>query len=169
MTPLSNDSPQWALAPRAGTTGTALFVFNEPSVFDNNGSQVRDRSPDTRQIMEWPRRSIRSIRAHVDGRPRDQRRRGCCERSGSNLNVLHPGSPPLTSHPSPQMGGDITGLFLTDEEGTMSTVDVSAKFINGKPAAIEAKYIMRSSTEWDRFMRFMQRYAEDNGLGFNQK
>ena len=67
------------------------------------------------------------------------------------------------------MGGDITGLFLTDEEGTMSTVDVSAKFINGKPAAIEAKYIMRSSTEWDRFMRFMQRYAEDNGLGFNQK
>jgi photosystem II 13kDa protein len=25
---------------------------------------------------------------------------------------------------------------------------------------------MRSSMEWDRFMRFMERYAEENGLGF---
>jgi photosystem II protein len=59
--------------------------------------------------------------------------------------------------------GEITGLYLVDEEGTLSTVDVSAKFVNGKPKGIEAKYTMRSSFEWDRFMRFMERYAEDHG------
>ena len=38
-----------------------------------------------------------------------------------------------------------------------------------KPDRIEAKYVMRSAFEWDRFMRFMERYAEDNELGFNKK
>jgi photosystem II reaction center protein Psb28 len=31
-------------------------------------------------------------------------------------------------------------LFMIDEEGEMATVDVNAKFINGKPDAIECKY-----------------------------
>ena len=46
--------------------------------------------------------------------------------------------------------GDITGLYLVDDEGTLSTVDVQAKFLNGKPDRIEAKYVMRSKFEWDR-------------------
>lgn len=65
--------------------------------------------------------------------------------------------------------GDITGLYLVDDEGTLSTVDVSAKFVNGKPDRIEAKYFMRSEFEWNRFLRFMERYAEDNELGFAKK
>ncbi|KAK9809862.1 hypothetical protein WJX72_000522 [[Myrmecia] bisecta] len=64
--------------------------------------------------------------------------------------------------------GDITGLYLEDDEGTLTTVDVQAKFVNGKPDRIEAKYVMRSAFEWDRFMRFMERYAEDKGLGFQK-
>jgi len=62
--------------------------------------------------------------------------------------------------------GDITGLYMLDEEGTLSTVDVSAKFLNGKPSKIEGQYIMRNTNEWDRFMRFMERYATENQLGF---
>jgi len=62
--------------------------------------------------------------------------------------------------------GDITGLYMLDEEGTLSTVDVSAKFLNGKPSKIEGQYIMRNTSEWDRFMRFMERYAKENELGF---
>lgn len=64
--------------------------------------------------------------------------------------------------------GDITGLYMTDDEGTITTVDVQAKFINGKPSKIEAKYVMRSTFEWERFMRWMERYAEEKGLGFAQ-
>ncbi|MED6134694.1 Photosystem II reaction center Psb28 protein [Stylosanthes scabra] len=65
--------------------------------------------------------------------------------------------------------GDITGLYLIDEEGTLQSVDVSAKFVNGKPSGIEAKYVMRSPREWDRFMRFMERYSNANGLQFIKK
>jgi photosystem II protein len=64
--------------------------------------------------------------------------------------------------------GDITGLFMEDDEGTLTTTDVKAKFVNGKPQAIEARYAMRSGFEWDRFMRFMDRYAEQKGLGFEK-
>lgn len=62
--------------------------------------------------------------------------------------------------------GDITGFYMIDEEGVLQSVDVNAKFVNGKPAGIVAKYTMRSPREWDRFMRFMERYANANGLQF---
>lgn len=62
--------------------------------------------------------------------------------------------------------GEVLGMFMIDEEGEMSTTDVNAKFTNGKPQAIESTYVMTSPQEWDRFMRFMERYGEANGLGF---
>ncbi|KAH8517528.1 hypothetical protein H0E87_005451 [Populus deltoides] len=65
--------------------------------------------------------------------------------------------------------GDITGFYMIDEEGILQSVDVNAKFVNGKPERIEAKYIMRTPREWDRFMRFMERYANANGLQFVKK
>ncbi|CAJ1970485.1 unnamed protein product [Cylindrotheca closterium] len=64
--------------------------------------------------------------------------------------------------------GDVTGMFMIDEEGEISTTDVNAKFSNGKPQAIESTFVMKSPEEWDRFMRFMERYGEDNGLGFSK-
>ncbi|XP_002977960.2 photosystem II reaction center PSB28 protein, chloroplastic [Selaginella moellendorffii] len=65
--------------------------------------------------------------------------------------------------------GEITGIYMIDDEGVLQSVDVSAKFVNGKPAKIEAKYVMRNIGEWDRFMRFMERYAAENNLGFVKK
>lgn len=69
---------------------------------------------------------------------------------------------------STQSSGEITGLFLIDDEGEMTTTDVNATFSNGKPQAIECRYVMNSPAEWDRFMRFMERYGEANGLGFTK-
>lgn len=63
---------------------------------------------------------------------------------------------------------EITGMYMIDEEGEISTREVTAKFINGQPEALEASYVMKNVDEWDRFMRFMQRYAEENDLGFNK-
>ncbi len=63
---------------------------------------------------------------------------------------------------------DITGMYLVDEEGELVTREVKAKFVNGQPEALEAIYIIRSASEWDRFMRFMERYAEENDLGFSK-
>jgi photosystem II 13kDa protein len=64
--------------------------------------------------------------------------------------------------------GNITGMYMKDEEGELVTRDVNAKFVNGKPQAIEAVYIIKSPEDWDRFMRFMERYASDNGLTFTR-
>jgi photosystem II 13kDa protein len=69
---------------------------------------------------------------------------------------------------SQQEGVEITGMYLVDEEGELVTRDVNGKFVNGEPAGIEAIYVMKSEAEWDRFMRFMNRYAEQNGLGFTK-
>ena len=65
-------------------------------------------------------------------------------------------------------GDEITGMYLIDEEGEIATRRVNAKFINGQPAGLEAMCIMNGPEEWDRFMRFMERYAEKNGLGFSK-
>ena len=63
---------------------------------------------------------------------------------------------------------EITGMYLIDEEGEIITREVKGKFINGKPEALEAVHVMRSKDEWERFLRFMQRYAEENGLEFSK-
>jgi photosystem II 13kDa protein len=63
---------------------------------------------------------------------------------------------------------DITGMYMIDEEGEIMTREVKAKFINGQPEALEAVYVMKSVAEWDRFIRFMERYAEENDLGFSK-
>jgi photosystem II 13kDa protein len=63
---------------------------------------------------------------------------------------------------------EITGMYLIDEEGEIVTREVKGKFINGKPEALEAVLIMGSPPEWDRFMRFMERYAKEKGLEFTK-
>jgi photosystem II 13kDa protein len=63
---------------------------------------------------------------------------------------------------------DITGMYMIDEEGEIVTREVKGKFVNGKADALEALHIMKSVEEWDRFMRFMERYAEENGLDLDQ-
>ena len=62
--------------------------------------------------------------------------------------------------------GEITGMYLIDEEGTLETRDVNARFVNGKPEAIESIYIMKSPEAWDRFMRFMERYGRSKWFSF---
>lgn len=63
---------------------------------------------------------------------------------------------------------EITGMYMIDEEGEIVTREVKGKFVNGKPEALEALHLMKSEDEWDRFMRFMQRYSESHGLEFNK-
>ncbi|MEC4806923.1 MAG: photosystem II reaction center protein Psb28 [Jaaginema sp. PMC 1079.18] len=63
-------------------------------------------------------------------------------------------------------GEDITGMYMVDEEGEIVTREVKGVFVNGQARALEALHIMKSADEWDRFMRFMERYAEDQGLEF---
>ena len=64
--------------------------------------------------------------------------------------------------------GEITGMYLIDIEGILETRDVYTYFINGKPIIIESIYIMKNLESWNRFMRFMKRYGDTNGLIFTK-
>jgi photosystem II protein len=70
---------------------------------------------------------------------------------------------------APETMGDIIGMFMLDEEGEMVTREVKARFVNGRASAIEATYSWKSTIDFERFMRFAQRYAEGHGLGFSGK
>lgn len=63
---------------------------------------------------------------------------------------------------------EITGMYMIDEEGEIVTREVNGKFINGKIRALEVVHVMKSVEDWDRFMRFMERYAKENGLEFSK-
>ena len=68
---------------------------------------------------------------------------------------------------APNAVGDITGMFLLDDEGELITRDVKGRFVNGKASALEATYTWKSEADFERFMRFAERYAEGHELGFN--
>ncbi|MEB3265008.1 MAG: photosystem II reaction center protein Psb28 [Cyanobacteriota bacterium] len=67
---------------------------------------------------------------------------------------------------APEAMGDITGMFMVDEEGELVTRDVKARFVNGKASALEATFTWKSVPDFERFMRFAQRYADSHELGF---
>jgi photosystem II protein len=68
---------------------------------------------------------------------------------------------------APETMGDIAGMFLVDEEGELVTREVNARFVNGKASALEATFTWKSSSDFERFMRFAQRYADSHDLGFS--
>ena len=69
---------------------------------------------------------------------------------------------------APETFGNIGGMWMVDEEGEMVTREVNGKFVNGIPSALEATYTWKTEEDFERFMRFAQRYADSNGLGYSQ-
>jgi len=61
---------------------------------------------------------------------------------------------------------DIQGMYLIDEEGQITTreINIVVSKKNGKYNAIEALYCWRSERDFNRFMRFANRYAKKFGL-----
>lgn len=66
---------------------------------------------------------------------------------------------------SKESSDEITGLYLIDDEGEIVSREVKGKFINGEARGIEAVLIMKSKGEFERFVRFMDKYAAEHGLG----
>ena len=63
---------------------------------------------------------------------------------------------------------EITGMYMIDEEGQITSRDVKARFVNGQPKFLEGLYIMKTKEEWERFMRFMESYAKEHDLEFKK-
>ncbi|MCU0532286.1 MAG: photosystem II reaction center protein Psb28 [Hydrococcus sp. Prado102] len=65
-------------------------------------------------------------------------------------------------------------LRLIDSEGQISVEPSSLKFIFGGDEGdeilrVECGFEIDRDEHWDRFMRFMHRYAETNGMGYQDK
>ena len=61
----------------------------------------------------------------------------------------------------------ITSMRLVDEEGEIKSTDVSASFVNGQPVSLQVTHVMPTAEKWERFIRFMDRYAAASELGFD--
>ncbi|WP_036532623.1 photosystem II reaction center protein Psb28 [Neosynechococcus sphagnicola] len=64
-------------------------------------------------------------------------------------------------------------LILADAEGQMELQPASVKFIFGGDDGddlqrMECKLEIDQDQHWDRFMRFMHRYAEANGMAYGE-
>ena len=65
-------------------------------------------------------------------------------------------------------------LCLIDEEGTISVEPSGIKFRFGGPEGdelegVECQFELDREDHWERFIRFMNRYAEANGMAYGEK
>ncbi|HIK05187.1 MAG TPA: photosystem II reaction center protein Psb28 [Trichormus sp. M33_DOE_039] len=68
----------------------------------------------------------------------------------------------------------LNALLLTDEEGEINITPSSTRFIFGgdegdELRGVECKFEVERDDHWERFMRFMHRYAEANGMEYGEK
>ena len=64
-------------------------------------------------------------------------------------------------------------LRLTDEEGQIDVQPDSVQFVFGGPEGddlqrVDCKFAVTQDDHWDRFMRFMNRYADANGMEYGE-
>lgn len=67
----------------------------------------------------------------------------------------------------------LNSLLLTDEEGAISVTPSSVQFLFSGPEGddlqrVECKFEVDQEDHWERFMRFMHRYADANGLTYGE-
>ncbi|MBW4629807.1 MAG: photosystem II reaction center protein Psb28 [Brasilonema octagenarum HA4186-MV1] len=67
----------------------------------------------------------------------------------------------------------LNSMLLKDEEGEISVTPSSTQFIFGGPEGdelqrVECKFEVDQEEHWERFMRFMNRYAQVNDMVYGE-
>ncbi|NMG11450.1 photosystem II reaction center protein Psb28 [Brasilonema sp. UFV-L1] len=67
----------------------------------------------------------------------------------------------------------LNSMLLTDEEGEIRVTPSSTQFIFGggegdELQRVECKFDIEQDEHWERFMRFMNRYAQANGMAYGE-
>ena len=65
-------------------------------------------------------------------------------------------------------------MRLVDAEGEIQVEPSSMKFVFGGPEGddlerVECRFEIDQDDHWERFMRFMERYAEANGMAYGER
>ena len=144
---------------RDGSTGVATFTFDNPSFLaaasaelgETTGARVALRRPC--ELLCATAVAPAHVRRHVP-----QRRRG--------HTLDHGGAPPPPALRVVPDRGVVPNSTHAIRHACTRAPQVTANFINGKPRIVKGVVVMKTEGEWDRFMRFMERYGAANGLGF---
>lgn len=84
----------------------------------------------------------------------------------SNRNLKHSLRSTLASL---ALASSLTGVVAACSADTPTVTQVPstirAKFLNGEFKALEVTYDMETEAEWDRFLRFMERFSAANQMG----
>ncbi len=67
----------------------------------------------------------------------------------------------------------LNSMVLADEEGEIRVTPTSTKFIFGGPEGddlqqVKCEFAIEQDDHWERFMRFMHRYAAANGMAYDE-
>jgi photosystem II protein len=141
---------------RDGSTGVATFTFDNPSFLAAASAELGETTG-----VPCFRRPCHLLCARTVAAAR-VRRHVPQGRRGHTLD--HGGAPPVTCPPDGARSTHAVALTLSCTRAPQ----VTANFVNGKPRIVKGVVVMKSEGEWDRFMRFMERYGAANGLGFSK-
>ena len=144
---------------RDGSTGVATFTFDNPSFLTAASAELGETTgvPCLRrpcQLLCARTVAAARVRRHVP-----QGRRGHA--------LDHGGAPPVACPPDGTRPTHAVALSRITRSCARAP-QVTANFVNGKPRIVKGVVVMKSEQEWDRFMRFMERYGAANGLGFSK-
>ncbi|XP_021899066.1 photosystem II reaction center PSB28 protein, chloroplastic-like [Carica papaya] len=132
-----------------------LFSFNGQSLHLSRSlaAPIRHKSPKPGPVIMMVKQNIQCIKGTGE-----QTIPNVClikSRDGTNGVARFKFNQPYVLNSTGEVG-DIIGFYMTDEEGVLQSADISAKFIKEKSTGMDARYVMRSPCDWDRFMRFME-------------
>lgn len=60
----------------------------------------------------------------------------------------------------------ISGMYILDKNRIIKTRYIKVYFKDGKPDTLEAIYISRNSTEWNKLITLLNEFSEQNNLTF---
>ena len=143
---------------RDGSTGVATFTFDNPSFLAAASAELGETT------------GARALRHPCQLLCAKRRAHPCAQACTSK--TLRARSRPrryIAAICPPRGVGKVVAVAPTPRPASLTPArafQVTANFINGKPRIVKGVVVMKTEGEWDRFMRFMERYGQANGLGF---
>ena len=137
---------------RDGSTGVATFTFDNPSFLAAASAELGETTgarAALRRLCQLP--------------CANRRARSCAQACTSRTTRAHSRPRRCAAATCPPRGARSR---RPPQLHARLTPQVTANFINGKPRIVKGVVVMKTEGEWDRFMRFMERYGQANGLGF---
>ena len=145
---------------RDGTTGVATFTFDNPSFLAAASQELGETTGMYLKDSEGTIQTSEVTANFINGKPRIVK--------GVIVMRGEVSAPAAHSRSAPGIPCLATRLPSLPPRPPYLATASSSQGLRAHALRPRARAFVCSQDEWDRFMRFMERYAESNGLGFNK-